>query len=243
MARSFHRKRALQPNSELNVTALIDLGFALLIIFMISTPLIEKEQVMEVDLPIAAPSTSSEPPPQSVDIVVLSGGYRVDGLQMGEPELEIQLAEFSTMAKTPVLSIRADAETRYQNVVRLLDLLKEYKLSKINLVEPGELLSAHPFLLWFGLFDDRLFPGKFDEHLNRLTIGKLDIVERGQGLDRLPLVADSIKNWQLPRGLGARWSRRRDEFEGKFFRFAICKQQHPDRCHNQEHEMQAGRKN
>ena len=53
MARSFHRKRSLEPNSELNVTALIDLGFALLIIFMISTPLIEKEQVMEVDLPVA----------------------------------------------------------------------------------------------------------------------------------------------------------------------------------------------
>ncbi|MGY8694589.1 MAG: ExbD/TolR family protein, partial [Verrucomicrobiia bacterium] len=51
MARSFHRKRPLEPNSELNVTALIDLGFALLIIFMISTPLIEKEQMLEMDLP------------------------------------------------------------------------------------------------------------------------------------------------------------------------------------------------
>lgn len=138
MARSFHRKRSLEPNSELNVTALIDLGFALLIIFMISTPLIEKEQVMEVDLPVAAPNQSSEPPPKSVDIVVLSGGYRLDGVEIGEPELEDRLAEFSTMPKAPVLSIRADADTRYQNVVRLLDLLKEYKLSKINLVTKPE---------------------------------------------------------------------------------------------------------
>lgn len=137
MARSFHRKRLLQPNSELNVTALIDLGFALLIIFMISTPLIEKEQVMEVVLPVAAASSDSTPP-QAVEITVLQDGYRVDGNLLGEPELEDELARFATMRKAPVLSIRADADTRYQNVVRLLDLLKEYKLSKINLVTRPE---------------------------------------------------------------------------------------------------------
>ena len=58
MARSFHRKKQLEAVSELNVTALIDLGFALLIIFMISTPLIEVEHIMEVDLPVASTSTS-----------------------------------------------------------------------------------------------------------------------------------------------------------------------------------------
>ncbi|MBL4574596.1 MAG: biopolymer transporter ExbD, partial [Opitutaceae bacterium] len=46
MARSFHRKKSMTALSELNVTALIDLGFALLIIFMISTPLIEQEQTL-----------------------------------------------------------------------------------------------------------------------------------------------------------------------------------------------------
>ncbi len=138
MARSFHRKRSLQPNSELNVTALIDLGFALLIIFMISTPLIEKEQVMEVALPVAAP-TSEQAPPKSIDITVLPDGYNVGGNLLGEPELEEELAQYALMSKAPVISIRADAETRYQNVVRLLDLLKEYKLSKINLVtKPDE---------------------------------------------------------------------------------------------------------
>lgn len=120
------------------MTALIDLGFALLIIFMISTPLIEKEQVMEVDLPVAVPSSSSEAPPESVDVIVLNGSYQLDGVEMGEPELEERLAEYSLKSKTPVMSIRADADTRYQNVVRLLDLLKEYKLSKINLVTRPE---------------------------------------------------------------------------------------------------------
>ena len=127
----------MQPNSELNVTALIDLGFALLIIFMISTPLIEKEQSLEVDLPVSE-LTSSEVDPKSVDIVVLDGGYKVDGKTMGEPELEEELKRFAAIGKPPVFSIRADADTRYQNMIRLLDLLKTHKLNRINFVTRPE---------------------------------------------------------------------------------------------------------
>jgi len=133
MARSFHRKRNLQPNSELNVTALIDLGFALLIIFMISTPLIEKEQIMDLSLPVAAESPST-PDPESVDVVVERDGYRVGGRSLSELELAQELDRIAQLPKAPVISIRADAETPYQNVVRALDLLKARKLQRINLV-------------------------------------------------------------------------------------------------------------
>lgn len=133
MARSFHRKRGLQPNSELNVTALIDLGFSLLIIFMISTPLIEKEQILDLSLPVAAASAGA-PEPDSVDVVVGADGYRVDGRAVSELELGQELDRIAQLPKAPVISIRADANTPYQNVVRALDLLKERKLQRINLI-------------------------------------------------------------------------------------------------------------
>ena len=38
MARNFHRKDRLSALTEINVTPLIDLAFALLIIFMVTTP-------------------------------------------------------------------------------------------------------------------------------------------------------------------------------------------------------------
>ena len=41
MARTFRRQRQLNPVAELNITNLVDLGFTLLIIFMIATPLIQ----------------------------------------------------------------------------------------------------------------------------------------------------------------------------------------------------------
>lgn len=137
MPHSFHRKRSLEANSELNVTALIDLGFALLIIFMISTPLIEKEQLMEIDLPVAskAPATTIS---NTVDILVTDAGYRMDGNPVGRLELENELNRFGAMANPPVLAIRANADTPYQNVVTLLDLMKQNQLKRINLITRPE---------------------------------------------------------------------------------------------------------
>lgn len=137
MARSFHRKKQLEALSELNVTALIDLGFALLIIFMISTPLIKPEQSIDVNLPSASPSTV-EPPPEKVDVVVVDQGYVFDGDRLSEAQLENELRRLARMSKPPVLSIRADRDRPYQDVVRLMDLLKQYKLTRIHLVTQPE---------------------------------------------------------------------------------------------------------
>jgi biopolymer transport protein ExbD len=47
--RKFHKKNRLTALTEINVTPLIDLAFALLIIFMIATPLLE--QTIPINLP------------------------------------------------------------------------------------------------------------------------------------------------------------------------------------------------
>ena len=58
MARKFHRKDRLSALTEINVTPLIDLAFALLIIFMITTPLLE--QTVELNLPVEAAKKQAE---------------------------------------------------------------------------------------------------------------------------------------------------------------------------------------
>src|SRR3954468_18672994 len=63
MARTFRRKHSSQPIADLNVTNLIDLGFMLLIIFMVATPLIQQEQKIAVDLPVESASQQQKPNP------------------------------------------------------------------------------------------------------------------------------------------------------------------------------------
>jgi biopolymer transport protein ExbD len=128
----------LEPNSELNVTALIDLGFALLIIFMISTPLIEKEQLMEISLPIADPADSTPSQPRKVDLLVTSDGYMIDSNPVGIADMEREMQLWSEASDPPVISIRADGDSPYQGVVTILDMMKRYKLSKFNLVTRPE---------------------------------------------------------------------------------------------------------
>jgi biopolymer transport protein ExbD len=132
MARNFHRKDRLSALTEINVTPLIDLAFALLIIFMITTPLLE--QTIEVNLPVEAAKNQPEDREdfQSVSI-------NRDGLYFwGEEEVtEQQLGDLlDTMAMDPappVLSIRADSQLPYQRVITVIDMIKQRDLSQISL--------------------------------------------------------------------------------------------------------------
>ncbi len=137
MARNFHRKDRLSALTEINVTPLIDLAFALLIIFMITTPLLE--QTIQVDLPVEAvkPQPDEREDFQSISIDD-SGNY----FWSDEPVTIVQLGDLlDTMAMDPappVLSIRADAALPYQKVITVVDMIKQRKLSKISLDTKGE---------------------------------------------------------------------------------------------------------
>lgn len=134
MARRFHRRQQSHPISELNVIPLIDLAFALLIIFMISTPLITKnETTIPVDLPVSVQAQARRPDVRFVSIVIVSGGYQVDGVTMTATQLDNHLRTFSADPNPPVFSIRADRNIPYQEVVNVLDLLSRNNLNKISL--------------------------------------------------------------------------------------------------------------
>ena len=134
MARSFRRRHAAHPISELNVIPLIDLAFALLIIFMISTPLITKnERTIPMDLPVSVQAQQRQPEQVFVSVAIVPGGYSVDGAGMSPAQLGARLREYAASSNPPVFSIRADRNIPYQEVVTLLDLLSRNGLNKISL--------------------------------------------------------------------------------------------------------------
>jgi biopolymer transport protein ExbD len=132
VARKFHRKDRLSALTEINVTPLIDLAFALLIIFMITTPLLE--QTVELNLPVEAPKAQPEDREDFQSISIDRDGlYYWGDQQVSEQQLGDLL---DTMAMDPapaVLSIRADAQLPYQRVITVVDMIKQRKLSKISL--------------------------------------------------------------------------------------------------------------
>ena len=135
MARIFRRQRTAHPIADLNVTNLIDLGFTLLIIFMIATPLIQQEQTIPVNLPTESkrgqPKAPSETEFQPI-IIDRNGQYYYGRHPVSFRELETLVAGLGARQKQPVIRIRADQTLQYQQVVRLMNLLMKNNLSKIT---------------------------------------------------------------------------------------------------------------
>lgn len=135
MARIFRRQRALTPIAELNVTNLIDLGFTLLIIFMMATPLIQQEQTIPVNLPVEGSRTQQKPPPGTEYQAIAidrAGNYYFGSKRVGWSELSSSLAAIAAKQKQPVIRIRADLSLQWQQVVKLMGEIQRHNLTKIT---------------------------------------------------------------------------------------------------------------
>jgi biopolymer transport protein ExbD len=132
MARSFHRKERMTAMSEINVTPLIDLAFALLIIFMITAPLLE--QTIDIRLPSESARPQQPSTGEMVRISLNAEGqvfWNDDGV--ARSDLEQRLSALRESGDSPIMRIRADAQLPYQQVVDIMDLLKKYELTRISL--------------------------------------------------------------------------------------------------------------
>ena len=130
--RKFQKKNRLTALTEINVTPLIDLAFALLIIFMIATPLLEQT------IPINLPGEVSKPQldvKNDIQVVSISrqGELYWGSKKVTEAEMTVLLQETSKADVVPVLRIRADKELPYERVIGKIDLIKQKNLVKISL--------------------------------------------------------------------------------------------------------------
>ncbi len=138
MARNFRRPRSSHPIAELNVTNLIDLGFMLLIIFMlVANPALQKEQTIPVDLPTVSkvPQQKADPDDRFIAIGVdAKGRFYVENknapIEMAE--LRSRLRAYALEKKQPVIRIRGDAKAQLQPFAELLNEVQKSGLTRIS---------------------------------------------------------------------------------------------------------------
>ena len=132
MARNFKRQEKLDAISELNVTPLIDLAFSLLIIFMITTPLMEQSIRVNVPLQTAGISSSDEP---EVEVIAIdaSGDIHWGTKKVEEKEWRDRLQQAAEAEEQPVIHLKADRDLDYQSVIDVIALIAEYELTKLSI--------------------------------------------------------------------------------------------------------------
>jgi len=119
--------------AELNVTPLLDLAFVLLIIFIITTPLLESN--IKLQLPDASRSPSQPPDPKSVRTVSIdkNGQVYLEDKPIELPVLEQQLAAFRRDTPDAAVVVYADKALRYQQVVDVMDILQRVQITRLSL--------------------------------------------------------------------------------------------------------------
>jgi len=123
--------------SEINVTPLIDLAFTLLIIFMITTPLIENS--MELLVPSSSEATTPVDTGHVRTIeITAAGALRYDGQPINATDLETTLLAAKAANPNLAVLIRGDRTGPLQRVIDVTDILTRAKITKIGIATRAE---------------------------------------------------------------------------------------------------------
>jgi len=135
--RRFTDKHALHTLSELNVTPLLDLAFVLLIIFMITTPLMENS----VDLVLPTSDAAKNPVDQStVQNIAIDQNEAIElnGQPTSLEQLEAQLAALKAENPDVAVVVRAHKELSVQKMMNVMDAVQRARIKRVGVVTNPE---------------------------------------------------------------------------------------------------------
>ena len=131
--RRFSDRQSLHALNELNVTPMLDLAFVLLIIFMITTPLMENS----VDLKLPSSDAAKDAvDPQMVQTITINNAAQIalNGEPLELAELARQLVALKEAKPEIAVLIRSDRELAVQKLIDVVDAVKHARTSKIGVV-------------------------------------------------------------------------------------------------------------
>ncbi len=135
--RRYTDRKALHTLAEINVTPLLDLAFVLLIIFMITTPLIENS----VDLVVPTSSTAkTHVNPTEVQMVEMD---KNDTIKLNKEivtldQLEAQLATLKAQDPQVSVVVRPDRDLAIQKFIGIMDILKRVGIGRVGVMTHPE---------------------------------------------------------------------------------------------------------
>jgi biopolymer transport protein TolR len=130
--------------SDINVTPLVDIVLVLLIVFMVMTPLAEKQMYLRV--PETSTDSAIEQAPTNQTVLLVKADGR---LLLNREEVSIETAMTTVQAAfagrpTKVLFLGAEDGVRYHVVVRVADQLRKSGVNTIAMLteQPSDALGS-----------------------------------------------------------------------------------------------------
>src|SRR6266446_948126 len=131
--RRFSQRNSLVTLADINITPLLDLAFVLLIIFVITTPLLE--QGMNLNLPVGGLPDSRKLEKQDIRTVEVGtqGNYMLSGRWMTLEQISAQLVREHRLNPRLVVDIRGDENAPYKYVASIFDRLSRAGIEQVSL--------------------------------------------------------------------------------------------------------------
>lgn len=116
--------------SGINVTPLVDIMLVLLIIFMVTASLVANKQI-ELKLPESESAQAAKPDEKTMNFAIdRSGKFFLDGAEIAFDEIAPRIR--AEREKKPgvnlAAAISADAQTPYEQVVKLIDVVRKNEI-------------------------------------------------------------------------------------------------------------------
>jgi len=135
--RRYSQRQSLSSLSEINITPLLDLAFVLLIIFMITTPLLENSMSLIIPSSGAksSPVTSSQIQTISID---RNEVIRFNNQTVDLESLTAQLTGIKRANPDVAVVIRPDRDLPVQKLITLMDALQRAQIMKVGIATRAE---------------------------------------------------------------------------------------------------------
>ncbi|HEY5892576.1 MAG TPA: biopolymer transporter ExbD [Chthoniobacterales bacterium] len=135
--RRFSDRNKISTLNEINITPLLDLCFVLLVIFMITTPLLENS----INLVVPTSQTATDAvEPSKVQVISIDKEEHLelnnDAVDLEDLEAELR----DLLKKDPNLAVvvRPHKELPVQKFVNVMDVLQKVKISKVGVLTRPE---------------------------------------------------------------------------------------------------------
>lgn len=131
------RSRPQSLMTEINITPLTDVILVLLIIFIVATPLISQNQI-EVKLPEASKENPIKNEQQYFITITGEGVVYFDNKVYTTQELKKKINSILGKDSDSKFIVAADKSCRFQEVVKIIDLLKQLGARSLNIATKAD---------------------------------------------------------------------------------------------------------
>lgn len=133
----YSQRTGFSTLSEINITPLLDLAFVLLIIFMITTPLLENSMNLVIPSSTATNAPVSQSQVQTVSID-RNEVIRFNNLVVEARDLTARLRELKRDNPDVAVVIRPDRDLPVQKLIALMDALKDAEIARVGIATKAE---------------------------------------------------------------------------------------------------------